>query len=75
MRLKGFHFINTPSFMDKILILIKPFMKKEFHNFLHLHPAPIDSVYKYLPKENFPKEAGGEWDSFEKIQGLFDLHT
>lgn len=32
VRLKGIHFINTPSVMDVIINMAKPFMKKEFWN-------------------------------------------
>lgn len=32
VRLKGIHFINTPSVMDVIMNMAKPFMKKELWN-------------------------------------------
>lgn len=32
VRIKGIHFINTPSVMDVILNMAKPFMKKELWN-------------------------------------------
>lgn len=29
VRIKGFHFINIVPFMDKLMSIIRPFMKKE----------------------------------------------
>lgn len=29
VRVKGIHYINSPTFIDKVMSLIKPFMKKE----------------------------------------------
>lgn len=68
VRLKGFHFINAPPFMDRILALIKPFLKKSFNEMLHVHTSPNESVYQYIPKEMFPKENGGNADTFEKCR-------
>lgn len=70
MRLKGFHFINTPSFMDRILVLLKPFIKKNFADMLHLHPAPIDSLYEFIDKKQLPKELGGDGDTCEQLRSM-----
>lgn len=36
VRLKGIHVLNTQSIIDKIMILIKPFMKKELLNMVNI---------------------------------------
>jgi len=59
VRLKGFHFANAPSFMDKIMSLIKPFIKKELLNMLHIHQSNSDSIFKLIPKDCLPAEIGG----------------
>ncbi|KAM7363670.1 alpha-tocopherol transfer protein-like [Cochliomyia hominivorax] len=58
MRLVGFHFINIVPFMDKILALMNPFMKKELLNILHLHNS-LEDFYKFVPKEMLPKNYNG----------------
>ncbi|XP_044261175.1 alpha-tocopherol transfer protein-like [Tribolium madens] len=58
LRLKGLHYFNTVPFMDKILALMKPFMKKELLNMLYLHNT-VDDLAKFVPKECLPQEYGG----------------
>lgn len=60
VRLKGLHFINVVPFMDKILAIMKPFMKKELMDVLYLHTEGMDSFYKFVEKKNLPKELGGD---------------
>ncbi|XP_028140297.1 alpha-tocopherol transfer protein-like [Diabrotica virgifera virgifera] len=67
IRLKTLHFINIVSFMDKILALMKPFMKKELIDSLHLH-IDAESAFKHIPKEMFPQEYGGPCESTKIIQ-------
>ncbi|CAD6991199.1 unnamed protein product [Ceratitis capitata] len=49
IRLIGFHFINIVPFMDKILALMTPFMKKD----------NLEDFFEYVPQSILPKEYGG----------------
>lgn len=59
--------------MDRILTLLKPFIKKHFADMLHLHPAPIDSIYKFIDKKLLPKELGGDGDTCEQLRSMVEL--
>lgn len=59
IRLKAIHFINTVSFMDKVLAMMKPFTKKELMNMLQLHPTMDTFLDKCVPKSAMPEEYGG----------------
>ncbi|KAH8306198.1 hypothetical protein KR018_003769 [Drosophila ironensis] len=59
IRLIGFHFINIVPFMDKILALMTPFMKKELTSVLHVH-SDLNDFYKFVPKHMLPKDYGGD---------------
>ncbi|XP_031637357.1 alpha-tocopherol transfer protein-like [Contarinia nasturtii] len=59
VRLRAFHFINTVPFMDKVLALMKPFMKKELLDAMHLHSSLDTFVDKHVPKMILPSEYGG----------------
>uniref|UniRef100_A0A8D8X432 Alpha-tocopherol transfer protein-like n=1 Tax=Cacopsylla melanoneura TaxID=428564 RepID=A0A8D8X432_9HEMI len=55
VRLKGIHVLNTKSLIDKILYIIKPFMKKELLSLIHFHQeGDISSVYQYIPESCIP---------------------
>lgn len=71
VKLKALHFINAPSFIDKLLILLKPLMSKELYNKLKIHVTDSPDLYKIIPQRVFPKECGGEYLSFNKISGKF----
>ncbi|KAM0734182.1 Alpha-tocopherol transfer protein-like [Formica fusca] len=53
IRLMGLHFVNTNAVMDIILAMMKPFMKKELMDVLHIHPTK-DTLAKFIPLEAFP---------------------
>lgn len=59
VRLKGIHFINTPSVMDVIINMAKPFMKKEFWNMIHLHSS-LNTLEEFVSLDLLPNEIGGK---------------
>ncbi|KAL0867471.1 hypothetical protein ABMA27_008257 [Loxostege sticticalis] len=68
IRLKGVHFLNAPYFMDKLMMLLKPFLKKELLDMIRIHQVGADSLYEYVPKEAFPKEEGGQYKDHATIR-------
>ncbi|CAG4967917.1 unnamed protein product [Parnassius apollo] len=68
VKLKAIHFLNAPAFMDKILMLIKPFLKKELLDSLIIHKAGSRAIGEYLPIEGLPKEAGGQYKTYAKAK-------
>ncbi|XP_017469113.1 PREDICTED: alpha-tocopherol transfer protein-like [Rhagoletis zephyria] len=59
IRLIGFHFINIVPFMDKILGLMTPFMKKELTSILYVH-SNLEDFFKHVPQSILPKDYGGQ---------------
>ncbi|CAG9559400.1 unnamed protein product [Danaus chrysippus] len=70
-KVKEVHFTNAPAFMDKILMLLKPFIKNELIHILHVHEKKSEVLYEYIPKEAFPEECGGK---YMKLETLRDHH-
>ncbi|CAK1590628.1 unnamed protein product [Parnassius mnemosyne] len=68
VKLKAVHFLNAPPFMDKLLMLIKPFLKKELLNCLMIHKTGSRTIGEHLPIEGLPKEAGGQYKTFSKAK-------
>ncbi|KAJ8979814.1 hypothetical protein NQ317_001305 [Molorchus minor] len=73
IRLQSMEFFNIVPFMDKILALMKPFMKKELLNSLYLH-QDLAALCKRIPKDILPQDYGGSCEALEilreKYKGL-----
>lgn len=55
--------------MDKVLALLRPFMKKELMDMMQLHPSLETFLDKQVPKSMMPEEYGG---SAGKMKDLTD---
>ncbi|KAI8442535.1 hypothetical protein MSG28_006005 [Choristoneura fumiferana] len=52
---QGVHFLNAPGFMDKLLLMLRPFLKKDLLDMLYIHQRDSSSTYDHIPKKAFPK--------------------
>lgn len=69
VRLRAFHFVNTVPWMDKVLAMMRPFMKKELMDAMHLHSSLDSFLDNHVPKSMMPEEYGG---SAGKLKDLTD---
>lgn len=68
-RIKGLHFINIVSFVDKITFLMKPFMTKELWDIFHLH-SNMETLSKFIDPAILPSNyPGGTAPSYEENHG------
>lgn len=69
--------------MDKVLALMRPFMKKELMDVMHIHSSMDTFLDKHVPKAMMPDEYGGSagkvFDVTDKIykdlQGCQEFFT
>ncbi|XKL64339.1 hypothetical protein PGB90_004425 [Kerria lacca] len=72
VRLKAIHVLNTRPIIDKIMLLVRPFMKKELLNMIHFHAADnLEEVYQFLPPYCLPSDFGGELQNCEQLHADF----
>uniref|UniRef100_A0A182SVL2 CRAL-TRIO domain-containing protein n=1 Tax=Anopheles maculatus TaxID=74869 RepID=A0A182SVL2_9DIPT len=58
IRLKGLHLANVVPFIDRIMTMIRPFMKKELLEMFHLH-TNMQTLYPHVPQQLLPIDYGG----------------
>ncbi|XP_015513350.1 uncharacterized protein LOC107219599 [Neodiprion lecontei] len=59
IRLKSVHIINTAPFVEILMNIAKPFMKKELMNMIFLHSS-VDTLNKRIPVDLLPNDQGGK---------------
>ncbi|KAB0791291.1 hypothetical protein PPYR_03091 [Photinus pyralis] len=66
--LEALHFINAGTRLDKLLTLMKPVIKKEIFEMIHIHSDYRKTLYKSLPLHCMPKEYGGLLGSVQEMR-------
>lgn len=59
LRLKQVHVVNTHSLLDKLLMIVRPFLGSKAMKSIHFHLPETTTLYDYVPRELLPKELGG----------------
>ncbi|XP_031637787.1 alpha-tocopherol transfer protein-like [Contarinia nasturtii] len=73
-KLREIHVLNVVPFFDKILSLIRPFIRMEILKMLHTYPSnyEMSEFYeKVISKNNLPREFGGNLSPAEEIHQCF----
>ncbi|GJQ85955.1 hypothetical protein Trydic_g21803 [Trypoxylus dichotomus] len=63
VKLKTIHILNCVYFLDKVIAIAKPFMKKELFEKVHFHPPSLDMEKFYktcIDKKYLPSDYGGD---------------
>ncbi|XP_063896395.1 clavesin-2 [Helicoverpa armigera] len=68
VKIEGLHFLNAPSFMDRLMMMIRPFLKKEMMDVLVIHQIGAKTLDKFVPMEGLPKEAGGNYKTYDECK-------
>lgn len=68
MRVVQIHIINCTSFLDRIISLIKPFMRSEVFQMLNFHTPESETLWEFVPKDIFPNEYGGNAGSIDSLK-------
>uniref|UniRef100_A0A182IS49 Uncharacterized protein n=1 Tax=Anopheles atroparvus TaxID=41427 RepID=A0A182IS49_ANOAO len=67
IRLKQIHFINVVPFMNQIMFLTRPFMRKDVQEMINMHVG-LNTLHQAVPVESLPNEYGGKGGSFKELE-------
>ncbi|XP_065724003.2 alpha-tocopherol transfer protein-like isoform X1 [Drosophila suzukii] len=68
VRLRAIHMINCPSYLDRIVSVVKPFISEEVFKLIRFHTVSIETLYEFVPREMLPEEYGGNAGSLETLR-------
>jgi CRAL/TRIO domain len=60
VRVRHLHIVNCNPIIDKIIYLIKPFVRTENFNMIHFHTPGSQTLFKFIDKEYLPSDYGGD---------------
>ncbi|EDW06555.1 hypothetical protein AWZ03_012028 [Drosophila navojoa] len=68
VRLKAIHMVNCPTYLDRIVSVVKPFISDEVFKLIKFHTSSIDSLYAFVPRDMLPEEYGGSAGSLATLR-------
>lgn len=77
VRIVQSHFINCSPIMNKLMSLVKPFLRKEVSDTIIFHSS-LESLHEYIPKDILPVDFGGTAESLDenhlRVQEWFESY-
>ncbi|XP_041971680.1 alpha-tocopherol transfer protein-like [Aricia agestis] len=70
VKLKEIHIVNTSPLIEKLINIIKPFLKEKIKNRIFIH-SEISSLYEHIPQKMLPEEYGGSGASLVEINNAW----
>ncbi|EDX01387.1 alpha-tocopherol transfer protein-like [Drosophila yakuba] len=67
-RLQAMHVINCPSYLDKLISMMSPFLREEVRNMIKYHTEGLESLYRDVPRDMLPDEYGGKAGSVAELK-------
>ncbi|KAK5638640.1 hypothetical protein RI129_012935 [Pyrocoelia pectoralis] len=68
LKLISLHVINGGARVDKLMTIMRPFIKKELLEMIHIHSNYVETLFNYMPRECMPKDVGGLLGSVQEMQ-------
>jgi len=68
VRVHQVHIINCSSLLNRVMMLLKPFLKAEVAERIHTHLPNSETLFKYIPKDILPDEYNGSAGSIENLR-------
>ncbi|KAF7287662.1 hypothetical protein GWI33_006007 [Rhynchophorus ferrugineus] len=69
LQLKTIHVLNANYFFDKIMNIVRVFLKTHLIDMIKVHPSGMskENLFSYVPKQCLPEEYGGDLPSVEVL--------
>ncbi|KAH8324969.1 hypothetical protein KR074_000565 [Drosophila pseudoananassae] len=67
-RLKTMHVINCPTYLDRLISMMSPFIREEVRRLIKYHTEGLESLYKEVPRDMLPNEYGGKAGTIAELK-------
>lgn len=69
--IKQIHIVNCNSLLNRVMMVIKPFLKAEVAERIQTHLPGSETLFEYVPKECLPIEYGGTSGYIEDMRDFW----